>query len=163
MSSSKSQPSVVKLRETSPELRLVNWPARDSPGEALLVLCCEVAIATLAGSMSRSLAMACLAFGVLLLVTWRLWIPIRFDLGPAGVTQTVLGWRRSIRWSDIAAYEPRARGILLVPHAGSRQLAAVRGLYVRWNKQKEQLLELVRYYRQPRRRTGSSVIFVERD
>ena len=83
---------------------------------------------------------------VLLIALWRFWLPIRYELGSQGVTQTVLGRETRIPWTSIVNYQVRTRGIVLFSDAVLTPLSSLRGLYLPWGRQREPVLAQVDYY-----------------
>jgi hypothetical protein len=127
-------------------LQLTNWPLRDDAPPAWSSLIGAAALAGLAGWLSGSGAMGLLSFAALAVSLWRYWIPVVYEFGPRGVAEFVLTRRRRISWRAIARYEVRRRGVLLLADAGHSPLAPLRSLYIRWGRQREELLAIVEYY-----------------
>jgi hypothetical protein len=127
------------------ELHLINWPLRDDAILAWLVIGAAAAI-SVAISAVTSTAAGLAAFLALALAMWRLWVPVRFDLGPDGVTQTAFGRRRHVSWRKIAEYSVTRRGVMLHAYPEELRPMAPRSLYVRGGRQLDQLLDLVAHY-----------------
>lgn len=85
-------------------------------------------------------------FAVLAIVLWRFWLPVRYELGPQGIAQTVLGRTSHIPWTAILRFELRPRGVMLYPDSIITPLSPPRGLYLAWGRQKEAVLAHVEYY-----------------
>jgi len=128
------------------EVHLVNWPLRDDAVRAWLGLGAAVIVAVMAAVLAESRAMGLLSFSVLAAALWRLWLPVTFQVGQKGIVHKALGRRRRIPWSRIARYEIRRDGVLLLPVEDTSPLAVMRGLYIRWGPQRDQLLAWVRHY-----------------
>jgi hypothetical protein len=129
-----------------PSVQLVNWPLRDDGVRAWLMVTMFLAVAVVAASISRSPSMGLVVFAALALAAWRLWIPVRFEFSSNGVVQTVLGRRRRIPWAEFDRYEIRRHGVLLLADAETTPLGALRGLFVRWQNQRDELLELLNFF-----------------
>ena len=112
-------------------------------------------ISAVAGHLSANVVMGVVVGGALALSAWRLWIPVRLELSSKGVTQTVLGRRRRIPWTEFAKYEVRRHGVLLFTESGDSPLAAFRSLYVRWNHHQKDLLEILDFFVKTRLDTQS--------
>jgi hypothetical protein len=82
----------------------------------------------------------------LMAASWRLWIPVRFEFGSKGILQTALGRPRRIAWGEFARYEVRRQGVLLLADPQTSPLAALRGLFIRFNQQREPLLETIEFF-----------------
>jgi len=105
-----------------------------------------IAASVIAGQVAQSAAMGWVAFAALAVSAWRLWIPVRFEFASKGITQTVLGRRRRIPWTEFARIEVRRQGVLLLTEPEPSTLATFRGLYVRWRNQREALLESLGFF-----------------
>jgi hypothetical protein len=143
--SSKEQ-SWARSGPAPPSTQLVNWPLRHDGVRAWLMAVLIIAAGVLAGMVSGNPVMGCVASAALAIAAWRLWLPVRFELSFKGVTQTVLGRRRRIPWSEFARYEERGKGIVLLPDAEPNPLAPLRGLYIRTGGQREEILEVLDYF-----------------
>jgi hypothetical protein len=97
---------------------------------------------------SGSIAMGCLVGGTLLVTSWRSWLPVAFEIGPSGVTQ-IVGWRkRRIPWTAILQYQVCLHGVLLLPDAVVTRLSPLRGIYLPWGRQRQEVLANFEYYLQ---------------
>jgi hypothetical protein len=75
---------------------------------------------------------------------WRLFVPVTFELDAMGITQHILGKTSRIPWTSIDRAEIGLEGVFLA--AEGQPLAALRGLYVPWEGQREAVLAQVEYY-----------------
>lgn len=146
MAGSSTQRRIARAGYAPPSVQLVNWPLRDDGVRAWLMVAMFLAVAVVGGSISRSPSMGLLVFAALALAAWRLWIPARFEFGSNGVIQTVLGRRRRTPWAEFDRYEIRRRGVLLLADAETSPLAALRGLFVRWQNQRDELLAVLDFF-----------------
>jgi hypothetical protein len=146
MSDSSTENTSVRAAPPAREVRVVNWPMRDDPGSTLAVAGCCVAVGVLAAVVAGSWWMGLLSSGALGMATWKLWIPIACDMGPAGITLSVWRWRRHISWRQIDRVQCESRGVFLCgPGAGS----GARGwgsLYLPWRRQTNLVAEFHDYY-----------------
>jgi hypothetical protein len=140
----RKQPAVAAPKPV--ELLLANWPLRDDGPLAWLVVIGAVAASVTAGFVAQSAVMGVVSFLALSIALWRLWVPVTFELGPRGVVQILFGRRRRIAWSSVARYEVRRRGVLLLSEETQGPAAALRGLYVRWGRHREELLAVIAHY-----------------
>lgn len=138
--------TVIRSRQSPDPLRVVNWPLRDDGVWSWLLVTLCAAIAVLCGRVSGNLGLGLLSFVALALSVWRLWVPVTFALSSRGIVQIVFGRQRRISWPQIARYEIHAHGILLLADAQNTPLAPLRGLYIRWNGRRAELLELVSFF-----------------
>lgn len=147
MSSSFENP--LRAKQIPESVRIVNWPIRDDGIWGWLMVTGFVAIGAFASTVSESPIMGLLAFAVLAVAAWRLWIPVTFDFSLRGVTQTILRRRRRIPWNQIARYEVYPKGVLLLAEHARSPLSPFRGLFVGWGKEKENLMRILEFYLEP--------------
>lgn len=134
------------LRVAPPDLRLVNWPLRDEGWRAWGLLTVLAAAATAVGWKLTSLPAGLLAGTALAVAAWRLWIPVTWELGYSGITETVLGRSVRIPWTSIAGWREYRAGVLLLPEADAAPILALRGRFVAWRSQRAELLALLEHY-----------------
>lgn len=139
-------PTPLRIRVAPEEITLFCWGLRDVGwygwGNLLLAGVAAYGVAWLTG-------WAWAGWGVLallLLSLWRFWAPIRFELGPQGIDQTVLGRTTRIPWTAIRNYEIRPKGVLLFADALLTPLSPLRALYLPWAGEREQVLGHIDYY-----------------
>jgi hypothetical protein len=138
--------SPLRIRVAPEETMVRFWGLRDEPlGTWLRVILGALASA----AVGRFLGSEWWGWGTLALVLvtlWRSLIPLRFEIGPHGITQTALGRRTRILWTSILNYQVLSRGVLLLPDAAVTPLSPLRGLYLPWRSQKEPVLANIEYY-----------------
>ncbi len=142
----KPAPPPLRIRVAPEETTVRFWGLRDEPlGTWLRVIVGAIAAAV----VGRFLENEWWGWGmfVLVLITlWRSLIPLRFEIGPHGVTQIVLGRRTRILWTSILNYQVYSRGVLLLPDAAVTPLSPLRGLFLPWVSQREAVLANIEYY-----------------
>jgi hypothetical protein len=153
-------------RENSPQPRMApeeltfsDWPLRDRPLASFLALAITAGVIWVAVWTTHSPAAGALVGVLLGLTLWRMWLPVWYQLGAGGITQSVLGRERRIPWTAIRGHERRSDGVILLPDVGKAQLGALCGLYLHWGSQREAVLAHLDYYLTPRTRSpaGSSL------
>jgi hypothetical protein len=138
--------STQRIRVVPAEVTLAVWPLRQAPLGSLLVLAIGAAASWLAAwSLAQPWA-GFVAAGALAMTTWRTWIPVTYEMGLAGVTQTALGRRRRISWPAIRGYRVYPRGVLLLADETIAPLSPLRGLYVPWLNKREAVLATLDYH-----------------
>lgn len=120
-----------------------NWPLRDERLQSWIVLAIAVALVALVVAVWRDPLFTVLAAVALAVALWRLWLPVKWELGLAGVTQTALGIRRRIAWMSIARFTLADEGVWLY---ADRQPSPFRGVYIAYNGQRERITACVEYY-----------------
>lgn len=153
---SSAPPRETASASPASEIRIVNWPLRDAWRSRLPLAAGLVAFAALCGWMSRTSWGAIAGLVVLLLASWRQWVPVTFEIGPGGLTYVTLGRGRKIAWRQIASCELRGDGVLFLLDAEPAPAAILRGMFVRCPGQRDQVIALARRYMEGRR-GGSSV------
>lgn len=133
------------------ELTVVSWPLIQEPGRAMAVFGGMLLLAGYALFSTASWGVAMLALLLLMSSGWRLWIPVRFELGPRGVVQRVGGRQRRIPWRDFSGYELRRRGAFLFADDRPGPLAFLGAWFIRYPDPPERLRELLELYLAPRR------------
>ena len=161
--SASGQEASIRIGQVPPTVSIHTWPLRDEGWRAWLLVLAIVGISSFCGWYS-SQGMGVLSFVALFLVTWRLWLPMRIELRPKGVLQTVLGRTAHVPWSGIRRHEVRRHGVLLFADAVSHPTSAFRCLYVPWLDQREELLHAIHFYASTRVSTSSTrTIFEPRE
>lgn len=128
------------------ELLLVNWPLRDRAPVSWLAVAAAVAVAVTISSVASSPASGLAAFAALLLAMWRLWLPVRFEIGPQGVTESVLSRRRRIPWRKIGGFQTRRGGVALFPRPNELRAVAPRSLFIHGGRELDRLVEIVAFF-----------------
>jgi hypothetical protein len=125
-----------------------HWALRDRGWSAWIPLVGAVVLGLLSRWVSGNIVVGLVAAGAVLIAGWRSWIPLTFEIGPSGVTQIVLGRKRRIPWTSILNYQVCLRGVLLLPDAVVTRLSPLRGLYLPWGRQRQEVLANFEYYLQ---------------
>lgn len=145
-STQRPTPSPLRIRVAPEEVVLHVWGLRDLGWYGWLNL-------LLAGAASYGAAWITgwpwAGWGVLVLlvvILWRFWLPIRFELGPQGIAQTALGRTTQFPWTSIMSFQVNSRGVLLYADAVLTPLSPARALYLPWCNQRDAVLRHVEYY-----------------
>ncbi len=157
MSSAGSQERALGWRRDVREVRVVNWPLRRSGIGPWLLLAGCIGISTAVGVLSANWYAGVASIVALLISLWRLWVPVTFELGPRGIVQTVWGRSYRISWREFARFQVLRSGVLLLVDPRPSPLDAFRGLFVRFDGQKDDVLAVVNYFMAPDRSRDSSV------
>lgn len=127
------------------ELSICCWPLRDSLTGVMALL----GIVILSGGfflLTGQLWMSLFVLLVLVICTWRIWIPVHFEFGASGITRTCLGRRQQIPWYLVARAERCRDGIRLYPRSADAPLATLHALHIYSASHTELLHELVERY-----------------
>jgi len=120
-----------------------NWPLRDEGLKSWAMLATAVALVAAVWSIWRDAPFTILAATALALSLWRLWLPVKWELGLTGVTQTALGLRRRIPWMAIARFEYAPAGVWLF---SDREESSLRGVFIGYGGQRERVTACIDYY-----------------
>lgn len=143
----------------SPEFSFVRLPLRDDRiaqlvgGVLLLVLIFLIYSGAVSLWMSLAIALLCLV------ATWKLFVPVKIDLGPRGIIQSSALGTRKTPWREISRYTVHQSGIVLYLTDDDSPLAGFASIDLAARGMSDNLEPVVRYYMESRRlRTGSSIV-----
>jgi hypothetical protein len=149
--------SAVATAVPSP-IQIRSWPLRDEGVGPWLFVAVIVGLAVAAAFVARNAGMGAILFAAMAVAAWRLWMPVRFELGSRGIVQTVAGRQQRIPWSSVARFEVRPHGVLFLTDADPRLLALLRGLYVPCRRERKDVVELVEFFLKARISGGNSSV-----
>lgn len=152
--STKTSPSPTQSEDV---VSLRNWPLRDDGPAAWLVLIAAVAISVGVGILSSSVIAGGVSMFALAVSLWRLWLPVRFEIGPRGIAQQVFGSRRLIIWRNIPRVEIREQGIIFHASSNPSRFALLRSIYVRDRDHRRAILDILERFAVQGYRRGSSI------
>lgn len=155
MSSASAAQTTTRLRV--PEtVRIVNWPLRDNGLQVWLAGLAIMGAGVGAGMVAGNSTMGAVCFAALMFSCWRLWLPVTFELGTKGLTQSTLVFRWRIPWRCFARYETRRRGVWLLSDTAPKAFSTLRGVYVHWSDQEEAVLTVLDFFLAARRRRAAN-------
>jgi hypothetical protein len=138
----------MRIRVAPENVSLVDWPLVQRPAASALALLVAGAASVGAGWATQSVIVGLLVAGSLAVCLWRTLVPVRYEFAGGGIVQSVFGWPRRIPWTAVKSYEILDDGVLLLPDTVRTSLSPLRGLYVHWGNQREQVLSHLDYYLQ---------------
>jgi len=144
-SDSRKPGSSVSTSRQLRELSVSCWPLRDSLA-SMLGMASIVMLASAVFLYTRQPWMSLFVLLVLLVCTWRLWLPVRYDFAATGITRTCLGRRHQIPWYRVVRADRCQDGIRLYPDSGNSRLASLHALHIYSAGQVESLHELLDRY-----------------
>lgn len=125
------------------EVVVWNWPLRDEPIKCGLVLIVVFLTIALVAGLTSSLAMILLASVGIAITLWQMWLPVKWELGLSGVSQSVLGYRRKVAWISIARYEMTSDGVWLFAKADRSPFHAA---FIAYGNRQSEIQACVLYY-----------------
>ncbi|MBS1709540.1 MAG: hypothetical protein JSS65_12575 [Armatimonadetes bacterium] len=107
-----------------------------------------VALAVFAGLMGfaflRNVVASFLGVGAVLLSTSELFLPVRYRLDDNGA-QSKCGWSSTeVKWGDVRRVVDGELGVKLSPVPENSKVAPFRGVYLRFNGNREEVLATIR-------------------
>jgi len=125
------------------DLAVWNWPLRDDGPKSWALLVAAVAVAALVWAIWGNPGFALFTYAMLALALWRLWVPVKWELGLTGISLVVLGFRRRIPWLAVARFELRDDGVWLF---ADREALPQRGTFIGYGGQKQRVQACIEYY-----------------
>jgi hypothetical protein len=138
--------TVARARQTPRSVSVRSWPLGENARAAWGLLTVAALTFALAAIAAASIPTGIVLAGLLLLSGWRLLVPVRFEIGAAGVTHTTLGRTRRIPWSEIASVDRRPNGVFLARDGEYGLWGAPRGLFIPYQGHKSDLLTSFDFY-----------------
>jgi hypothetical protein len=142
----KPAPSPLRIRLAPEEVTVHFWGLRDEPLGTWVRVILGAGAAAVVGRFLGNEWWGWGTLALVLLTLWRSLVPLRFEIGPPGVTQVALGRRTRILWTSILHYQVLSSGVLLLPDAAVTPLSPLRGLFLPWRSQREPVLANIEYY-----------------
>ncbi len=140
MPSSSSQRSKPVVVSPPPPVRWRVWYLADHPGWTISWLLALGSIWVVVSWVTGRGYLGWVAVGVVVLGSWRLWIPIRYALTAEGIQEAIWAMRWTIPWKAIARYEVADSGLWLFPHQPGTTGSPPRGMYLPWADHRQQVL-----------------------
>jgi hypothetical protein len=144
-----TSPSEPKSFVPSPAptpIRWQSWPLRDERLRALLLLIGIVAVGLLVQTLTGRVYLSLLAVAVLMIASWRFFLPVVIELSDEGVSQQRFGRQHRTAWQSIRRYEVCSTGVLLLPDEDRSILASFRGLFLPWATHRDEVLAHVHHH-----------------
>ena len=112
----------------------------------MLIVLGLVAAAFVVQYTSGQTYLAVAALATLALALWRFFVPVVYELSADGVDQWVFGRLVRLPWRVITRCEIRESGVLLTFRRDESPLAAIRGLFLPFDGNRDAVVAQVRYY-----------------
>ncbi len=152
-------PSSREFETHSPEISLVRLPIRDDHIAQAVTALLLVVLAFLTYSGTVSVWVSMVVVLACLVATWKMFVPVRIDLGPRGIIQNSFLGSRKTPWREIARFDTHEHGVILYLTPDDSPLAGFASIDLACQSLKPEVEAIVRYYMESRRmRTGSSIV-----
>jgi hypothetical protein len=145
---------VVVESAAPPDLIVNSWPLRDEPLAATITLAVALTVSIAAGYLAGSLLFGLASAAALLLALRGWWLPVEYQLNELGVKQTIFGRGQRTPWHDWGGYRLHSRGVILLPEAVASPLDTLRGIYIPYLHQRDELVEIVERHLSDQRLVG---------
>ena len=96
-----------------PEFSIRCWPLQSQWKRTTAILVSYLAGGLLVYQFSAEVLVSILITLTLILVSWRLWVPIWYRVGPSGIIHSVWGYQRQLGWAHIRRIRQDKRGVLV--------------------------------------------------
>ncbi|HZH99459.1 MAG TPA: hypothetical protein VEX38_10850 [Fimbriimonadaceae bacterium] len=118
---------------------------KDNPSRRFVVLVVALAAGVLGYLLLHHILFALVGFGVIMGSTTDYWLPQKFKIDGNGASMRCGISVTAIQWSDVKRVVESPSGVLLSPLGeASSRLNAFRGLLLRYDENREAVLEAVR-------------------
>jgi hypothetical protein len=141
--------SAVLTENGSGEATTLKWVVRlgdRQPGRRWVVIAVACAAGIAGQLIFRHPLMAILGFGVILLSTAEMLLPLHHRLDEHGASVRCGLSESAIDWKDVKRARVNEEGIKLSPLDGSARMEAFRGVYLRFADNRDSVLNLVQRY-----------------
>lgn len=137
---------IAKQRQAPRDVTLQSWPILDGGWLPRGMLLGGATLGGVLGLLSQSPATAAVLVACWSIALCSIWLPVKYEIGPQGITQYSLGRQRRIPWSAIGRIQRRRDGVLLLRDYQPQPLDSLRGLYLPFGQQKPDVLAICEYY-----------------
>lgn len=144
MSTTTPKPIAAGLRMAPPPAAWRSWPLAAGGGQVWLVLSLILLSFAVIAYSSGNVGLAAGGAGLVCLAAWRLFVPVIFEIGSMGISQQVLGHSTRIPWGSVERAQVGRHGVFF--SLDGAVLAPLRGLYVPWNGNRDEVLAQVAYF-----------------
>ncbi len=122
------------------------WPVADHWTNRWLPLLVIVGIFGVVWLVSGLFWTALLAAAIVLACMWQTFVPVYYELGPAGIRTRRLGRQQLQTWQSIRHCRFLQQGLLLLPDRATTDFDRLRGRYIAWNQHGDAVRRLTSYY-----------------
>src|SRR5262245_37878277 len=136
----KATESSMRIRVAPEEITVRYLGLRDSPLATWFNLFLAAAASMFVGWFLGNEVWGWGLMGVFLLTLWQSLLPMRFEIGPHGITRVIFGRRTRIPWTQILSFQVYRNGVLLLPDAVVTPLSPLRGVFLPWGLERERVL-----------------------
>ena len=124
---------------------MISWPVRKEPYQSWPLVVGIVIFSMLVTLALRHFSYGLISLTVLILASWRAWVPVTFEIGPLGISSHFIT-ARLIPWKRIRRIDFTSGGILVFPVHETTVLRYFLGIFVPWNNQEAAIRDAIKLY-----------------
>jgi hypothetical protein len=137
-----------------PEVHIVCWPLKFYWKKTWAILLSYFLGACVVYLLTTSLLVPSVVLLALVSVSWRLWVPLQYSIGPTGITRSVLGLQRQLGWAMIRRISQDSRGVQVFFDRAASLQSILQSFYIMANADDlESLVAAFQYYLSGRPKT----------
>ena len=137
-----------------PEVHVVCWPLKFYWKKTWAILLSYFIVACVVYLLTTNLLVPSVVLLALVSVSWRLWVPMQYSIGPTGITRSVLGRQRQLGWAMICRISQDSRGVQVFFDRAVSLQSILQSFYIMANADDlESLVAAFQYYLSGRPKT----------
>lgn len=146
MPGSSQTTALFRPRSAPRDLVVRAWPLGQGDPCALLAIFGSAVVFAVIALATRSAGTAAVFGGLSLLASWRLLIPVTYELTAGGIQRTCLGRSRRIPWSLVQRVISKKNGLVVFRDGGGSRLGLLWGAYIPHNGNKSDVEAIFDFY-----------------
>jgi len=137
-----------------PEVHIVCWPLKSYWKKTWAILLIYLLGACVVYLLTTNLLVPSVVLLALVSVSWRLWVPLQYNIGPTGITRSVFGLKRQLGWAMIRRISQDSRGVQVFFDRAASLQSILQSFYIMANADDlESLVAAFKYYLSGRPKT----------
>ena len=145
--STATDPTVPRdLSTAPPDLVWQSWPLLDNATWSWCVVPGLLRVSWVVTTVTDEPTLGVAAAAALAIALWRLFLPVRYEIGLSGVCQIVLGQRSLLRWRRVRHVEVRQGGVMFFERRNVPTLDVLQTLYLPCAKHRDVVVRLMEKY-----------------
>ena len=130
-----------------PEVHIVCWPLKFYWKKTWAIFLSYFLGACVVYLLTTNLLVPSVVLLALVSVSWRLWVPLQYSIGPTGITRSVLGLQRQLGWAMIRRISQDSRGVQVFFDRAASLQSILQSFYIMANADDlESLVAAFQYY-----------------
>ena len=141
-STTEVNPPAVPVFQPAP-LSLKCWPLKHRPVSAVAIFLAIVAFSLGLAYASSSLAYGLSSVLILVLVLWRIWVPVTYRIGANGIVQTIWGRDFHIAWRAVGSVRYAQNACVLYRASFAAPFASLQTVVLEYGSEPDQPMSSV--------------------